>query len=66
MIESLSIEFIIGAIFGAGSFYGLTLFRLSHQEKKFDKFDRKLDSISYEIKHLSERIARIEGKLNGK
>ncbi|MFH8039039.1 MAG: hypothetical protein QXJ14_03450 [Candidatus Aenigmatarchaeota archaeon] len=70
MIDQISIPFIIGIIFGAGSFYGLTIFRLNNQEKKFEelqkRIENKLDQLSCDIRVLAERVSKLEGKINGK
>lgn len=65
--------FLVGTIFGAGSFYGLVLARLNGQkefnkqmQEQFTLLNHKLDEVKCDIIKLTERIARIEGKINGK
>lgn len=80
MLELLPLPFLIGVVFGMGSFYGLTVFRLNSQEKKFqeykelqkrleDKID-KISSLVYEMKSILsneiKNLAERVSKLEGK
>lgn len=62
--------FLIGLVFGAGSFYGLAISKLNAQNdfnkqitQKMSILEGKIDDIKENIKGLSERISRIEGRL---
>lgn len=71
--------FITGIIFGAGSFYGLVITKLNNQnsfnhrvEEQFKNIEGqikilsdKIDDIKDDILNLTERISKIEGKING-
>lgn len=68
-----SIIFCVGIIFGAGSFYGLITSKFNGQNdfnKKVDEqlkeLSNKIDGIKDNILELTERVSRIEGKINGK
>lgn len=65
--------FAFGIIFGAGSFYGLVLTKFNTQnqfncrvESQLKELADKIDDIKTDIVKLTERISRIEGKINGK
>ncbi|MEM1973292.1 MAG: hypothetical protein QXN68_00720 [Thermoplasmata archaeon] len=67
------IIFCVGIVFGVGSFYGLVTSKFNGQNdfnKKVDEqlkeLSNKIDGIKDDILELTERVSRIEGKINGK